>query len=172
MALNYAEQWSPELLEILMQGTLTSPFVTSNVRWLDAKTFHFTQMSTSGYKNHSRKGGWNVGSYEQKDVPYTLTHDRDVEFMVEGLNEYGEPLEPIQYSGKCNYQDKARTVLTAEKKLIKITGTALFCGDICPELPVISGGEAVIFGVKRRIEQGTKARNSDGSVNYTEVQLI
>ena len=83
MALNYAEQWSPELLEILMQGTLTSPFVTSNVRWLDAKTFHFTQMSTSGYKNHSRKGGWNVGSYEQKDVPYTLTHDRDVEFMVD-----------------------------------------------------------------------------------------
>lgn len=45
MALNYAEQWSPDLLEILMQGTLTSPFVTSNVRWLDAKTFHFTQMA-------------------------------------------------------------------------------------------------------------------------------
>ena len=83
MALNYAEQWSPELLEILMQGTLTSPFVTSNVRWLDAKTFHFTQMSTSGYKNHSREGGWNTGKYSQTDVPYTLTHDRDVEFMVD-----------------------------------------------------------------------------------------
>lgn len=83
MALNYAEQWSPELLEILMQGTLTSPFVTSNVRWLDAKTFHFTQMSTSGYKNHSREGGWNKGTYTQTDVPYTLTHDRDVEFIVD-----------------------------------------------------------------------------------------
>lgn len=83
MELNYAEQWSPELLEILMQGTLTSPFVTSNVRWLDAKTFHFTQMSTSGYKNHSREGGWNKGTYAQTDVPYTLTHDRDVEFMVD-----------------------------------------------------------------------------------------
>ena len=83
MALNYAEQWSPELLEILMQGTLTSPFVTSNVRWLDAKTFHFTQMSTSGYKNHNREGGWNKGTYTQTDVPYTLTHDRDVEFMVD-----------------------------------------------------------------------------------------
>lgn len=81
--LNYAQQWSPELLEILMQGTLTSPFVTSNVRWLDAKTFHFTQMSTSGYKNHSREGGWNKGTYTQTDVPYTLTHDRDVEFMVD-----------------------------------------------------------------------------------------
>lgn len=81
--LNYAEQWSPELLEILMQGTLTSPFVTQNVRWLDAKTFHFTQMSTSGYKNHNRNGGWNKGNYVQKDVPFTLTHDRDISFMVD-----------------------------------------------------------------------------------------
>ena len=65
-------------------------------------------------------------------------------FEREGLNEYGEPLKAIEYSGKCNYQDKARTVLTAEKKLIQITGTAL----------------------------GTKARNPDGSVNYTEVMLV
>ena len=81
--LNYAQVWEPELLEILMQGTLTSPFVTSNVKWLDAKTFHFTQMSTSGYKNHSRNGGWNKGNYTQKDVPFTLTHDRDVSFLVD-----------------------------------------------------------------------------------------
>lgn len=93
-------------------------------------------------------------------------------FEQEGLNEYGESLETIEYSGKCNYQDKARTVLTAEKKLIQITGTALFPGDICPELPVISGGSAMIFGVERRIERGTKARNPDGTVNYTEVLLI
>ena len=81
--LNYAQVWEPELLEILMQGTLTSPFVTSNVKWLDAKTFHFTQMSTSGYKNHSRNGGWNKGDYTQKDVPFTLTHDRDISFLVD-----------------------------------------------------------------------------------------
>ena len=73
--LNYAEQWSTELLAILIQGTLTSPFITNNVRWLDAKTFHFTQMSVSGYKNHKRSGGWNTGEYNQKDVPYTVTHD-------------------------------------------------------------------------------------------------
>lgn len=81
--LNYAEQYSPELLEILMQGTLTSPFVTENVRWLDAKTFHFTQMSTSGYKNHSRTGGWNKGNFTQTDVPFTVTHDRDIQFLVD-----------------------------------------------------------------------------------------
>ena len=83
MALNYAEQWSKELLEILIQGSLTSPFITQNVKWLDAKTFHFTQMSTSGYKNHSRNGGWNRGEFKQTDVPFTVTHDRDVEFLVD-----------------------------------------------------------------------------------------
>lgn len=83
MALNYAQVWEPELLEILMQGTLTSPFVTSNVKWLNANSFHFTQMSVSGFKNHKRAGGWNKGSYAQTDVPFTLTHDRDISFLVD-----------------------------------------------------------------------------------------
>lgn len=83
MSLNYAEVWQPELLEIMMQGALASPFITTNVKWLDAKTFHFTQMSVSGYKNHSRAGGWNAGTYNQTDVPFTLTHDRDIEFLVD-----------------------------------------------------------------------------------------
>lgn len=95
-----------------------------------------------------------------------------LELDREGLNEYGDPFEPVIYEGKCNYQDKARTILTAEKKLVEITGTALFPGDICSEMPVISGGTAVLFGVKRRIQQGSKARNPDGSCNYTEVFLV
>lgn len=83
---NYAERWDSELIDILIQNTLTSPFITSNVRWLDAKTFHFTRMSTSGFKNHSRNGGWNRGSFTQTDVPFTLNHDRDVEFLVDALD--------------------------------------------------------------------------------------
>lgn len=90
----------------------------------------------------------------------------------EGLNEYGEPLRTIEYSGCCNYQDKARTVLTSQKKLVEITGSALFPGDICPGIPTISGGTAILFGVPRRILEGRKARNPDGSVNYTEVLLV
>lgn len=81
--LNYAEQWSKGLLEILMQGALTSPFVTTKVKWLNAKTFHFTQMSVSGYKNHKRSGGWNEGEYNQTDKTFTVEHDRDVEFLVD-----------------------------------------------------------------------------------------
>lgn len=98
----------------------------------------------------------------------------DISLMLEQeeVTEYGEPLPAFLYSGKCNYQDKAKTILTAEKKLVQITGTALFPGDICPDLPVISGGTAVVFGVERRIQQGMKARNPDGTVNYTEVLLV
>ena len=95
-----------------------------------------------------------------------------LELEHEGLKEYGEPFEPICYSGKCNYQDKAKTILTPEKKMVEITGSVLFPGDICPELPVISGGTAEVFGVVRRVQQGMKARNPDGSVNYTEVLLV
>ena len=98
--------------------------------------------------------------------------DISLQMDREGLNEYGEPLDPVLYSGKCNYQDKAKTVLTAEKKLVQITGTALLPGDICSELPVISGGSAIVFGVQRRILEARKARNPDGTVNYTEVLLI
>lgn len=81
--INHAEVWQPELLEILNQNALCSPFITTNVRWLDAKTFHFTSMSTSGFKSHDRNGGWNRGTFKQTDHPYTVEHDRDIEFLVD-----------------------------------------------------------------------------------------
>lgn len=40
-------------------------------------------MSTTGFKNHSREGGWNKGKYTQTDVPFTCEHDRNIEFLVD-----------------------------------------------------------------------------------------
>lgn len=84
--INYAEEWKDELLEVVIQGTLTSPFVTDNVKWIGAKTFHFTSTATTGFKNHSRNGGWNRGVITQTDHPYTLEHDRDIEFLIDKLD--------------------------------------------------------------------------------------
>lgn len=86
MALNYAEVWRPELIEIYRQQGLYVPFMTDNVKWLSAKTFHLTRMTTSGYKNHARTIGWNVGTIAQNDNQYTLTHDRDISFPVDKLD--------------------------------------------------------------------------------------
>ena len=98
-------------------------------------------------------------------TPITVTVNQ------EGLSEDGEPLEAFRENLKCNYQDGAKTVLTEQKKLVQITGSAYFVGDIAPYLPTLSGGTAIVFGIVRRIVDSRKARNPDGTVNYTYIGL-
>lgn len=98
--------------------------------------------------------------------------DIHVRIESEELTEDGGPQILLEGDFECNYQDTAKRVLTAEQKLVQITGTAMFPGDIAPDIPVISGGEVIVFGVARRILQGMKARNPDGTVNYTRLDLI
>ena len=81
--INHAETYENELLEIFADNSYIAPFIANNVKWLDAKTFHFTSMQVGGYKNHKLEGGWNRQSIEQKDHPYTVEQDRDVEFFVD-----------------------------------------------------------------------------------------
>lgn len=90
----------------------------------------------------------------------------------EGTTEDGEPVIALDTDLKCNYQDKAKRVLTAEKVIIQLTAKAYFVGDIAPGLSVISGGQVTIFGETRSIYQGTKARNPDGTVNFTELEIM
>lgn len=86
--MNYAEQWSDELLQIIDDGAYSSPFLApaERVKWTGAKTFHFTRMDVSGFKNHSRDGGYNRGSVIEEDKDFTLEHDRDVEFFVDAAD--------------------------------------------------------------------------------------
>lgn len=87
------------------------------------------------------------------------------------LSEEGEPVIALEGDFECNFQDQAYKVLTAEQKLITLSGKAYFNGDIAPGLAVISGGEAEVFGMKRKLYKGTKARNPDGTVNYTLLEF-
>ena len=43
-------------------------------------------MDVSGFKNHSRDGGYNRGSVIEEDKDFTLEHDRDVEFFVDAAD--------------------------------------------------------------------------------------
>lgn len=90
----------------------------------------------------------------------------------EGLDENGGPEKLFDGEVNCNYQDKGKRVLTAEQKVVQLTGTALLHGDPFPAIPAITSGEFTVFGVKRRIWQGEKARNPDGSVNYVRLDII
>lgn len=95
-----------------------------------------------------------------------------VHLESEEATNLGEPVAAVDLELKCNFQDKAKTILTTEKKLVQVTGTALFPGDIAPDMPSISGGFVEIFGQERRIVQGMKARNPDGTVNYCRLEVV
>lgn len=90
---------------------------------------------------------------------------------TDDVDEDGAPVQLVTKGLSCNWQDSAKVELTGEQKYVRITGKAFFHGDICPEIPVISSGYGIIFGEKRYIAEGIKARNPDGTVNYTEVRF-
>ena len=109
--------------------------------------------------------------YPRLVLPSFCKTDINVTIYEEGLTEDGAPIKHSLGKLKCNYQDRASKILTDEKKVVEITGKAYFDGDICPDAAIISSGHVEIFGVKRDIIQGTKARNPDGTVNYTVLRL-
>lgn len=98
--------------------------------------------------------------------------DIHVHLKSEDTDDYGQPEKTLDLDLKCNFQDQARTILTAEKKLVEITGTAMFPGDIAPDWATLSGGTVSVFGEERRIERGMKARNPDGTVNFSKLEVI
>lgn len=110
--------------------------------------------------------------YPQLVPDRVCTTPIEVKINGEGLTERGESPVVFRKELYCNYQEGAKTVLTDQKKLVEISGTALFNGDIAPDVPVISGGEVTVYGGTRRLLRGFKARNPDGTVNYTKLELI
>ena len=98
-------------------------------------------------------------------VPITVNIDS------EGLDEDGAPIEVVSIDAYCNWQDGGQAVYTGDQKIVDISGTAYFNGDIAPSLSNITSGDAVIFGEKREIHRGFKRRNPDGTVNHTEIQF-
>lgn len=95
-----------------------------------------------------------------------------VVIFSEEISEDGAPVVVADFAAGCNWQAKAKTVLTKEQKQVTITGTAYFNGDIAPDTAVISGGKLTVHGVQRDILQGTKAYNPDGTVNYTLLEVF
>lgn len=91
--------------------------------------------------------------------------------LTNDTGEDGAPLIKVDLELKCNWQDKPKQILNAERQLIQLAGVALFDGDIAPELEILAG-EVEIYDKKWTIHQGSKCRNPDGSVNYTRLELM
>lgn len=104
-------------------------------------------------------------------VPPRVCRTPCVVVLTDGTGEDGAPKEVARLLLKCNWQDKPKQVLNAERQLIQLGGVALFDGDIAPQVDVLAG-TAEIYGKEWTIHLGSKCRNPDGSVNYTRLELM
>lgn len=91
--------------------------------------------------------------------------------LIDGTGEDGTPNVVATMELPCNWQDKPRQIMDAEKHLIQLGGTALFDGDIAPEVSILAG-VVEIYGESWTIYRGSKCRNPDGTVNYTKLELV
>ena len=91
--------------------------------------------------------------------------------LTDGFGEDCAPEEVAKLDLRCNWKDEPRQVLNAERQVIQLGGTALFKGDIAPELNVLAG-TVEIYGTTWTIHRGSKCRNPDGTVNYTKLELM
>lgn len=96
----------------------------------------------------------------------------DVFIAGSGVSEDGEIIPELRINQKCNLQFKSQQKLDNKKQSVNLTGKAYFEGDICPDIRVIKGGKLICNDIEYKIHAGSKALNFDGSVNYTELELI
>ena len=92
-------------------------------------------------------------------------------FRTDGLNRDGSKKQTVIYSGKCFHTEKSSQKLNAEKQLITLSGKVFFDGDIAPKSAIIDGS-VEIDGREYKIHSSFKAKNLDGTVNYTCLELL
>ncbi|HEL6627642.1 TPA: hypothetical protein UPF69_001509 [Listeria monocytogenes] len=112
MAINYVDKYGKELDQKLVFGTYTNELETSNLLWLDAKTFKIQTIITTGLKPHTRNKGYNEGSASNENTAYTITFDRDVEFFVDvmDVDETGQALTAANVTKEFNSRHSAPEV--------------------------------------------------------------
>lgn len=85
---DYAEVFESEL-EKKYSRELTSYALTQsnlNVKFINAQTIKLPTLTVSGYKDHTRTGGYNSGTVSNSWIPKKLEFDRDIEFMIDPMD--------------------------------------------------------------------------------------
>ena len=96
----------------------------------------------------------------------------DIALNASGISEYGEELPSVTYSGRCYFSEKRKRVYDAEKNLIQLEGQVFIPGDIAPTLSEACTGTITVNGTEYTVYAVKRARNQDGSVHHTILELI
>lgn len=84
----YATVFSNVLRELYAQEQTSYDLYQSNsdIQIINGKSIKVPKLSVSGYKDHTRGGGFNAGTYNQDYTIKTLDHDRDIEFEIDPMD--------------------------------------------------------------------------------------
>ena len=83
----------------------------------------------------------------------------------------GVPVES-SFSSLCIFQEgENKRTYTKDNTEVVLSAEAYIPGDICPDMPNITGGKATISGTEYEIATISRKRNPDGSINFTRVGL-
>lgn len=83
MAINYVTSFETQLQQQYARELTSSALTTDNARFIGAQTVKIPKLALTGYKDHSRAGGWNAGTLSNDFDTKQLMHDRDVSFYVD-----------------------------------------------------------------------------------------
>jgi hypothetical protein len=103
---------------------------------------------------------------------FLLNTPATVTLNGQGLTEDGSPELGVSWSGKCIYSEKAKTVVDAERRLIRIEGSIIVKGDIAPALETLADGEVSVAGKQYRVYRSERPRNPDGTIHHTTLELM
>jgi hypothetical protein len=106
-------------------------------------------------------------------LPYLKSWDNTpvVISITEGIGENGEPNVVATYTGNCCYNEKSKTVRTADGQLIQLNAVLTVGCDIASDVPVLAG-EVEVAGKTWKIHSGSRGRNPDGTVHHTKLELM
>jgi hypothetical protein len=84
----YSETFTDFLQKKYAKELCSDALTQSNpqVKFINAQTIKLPSMAVSGYKDHTRTPGFNMGTMSNSWEPKKLTHDRDIEFWIDPMD--------------------------------------------------------------------------------------
>lgn len=86
--INYAERFERILVNKYEAEAKSNDLILSNpgVTFINAQTIKLPRLTLSGYKDHTRTVGFNMGTISNDWEPKKLEHDRDIEFFIDPMD--------------------------------------------------------------------------------------
>lgn len=86
--INYADRFERILVQKYEAEATSNDLILSNpgVTFINAQTIKLPRLTLSGYKDHTRRIGFNMGTISNDWEPKKLEHDRDIEFFIDPMD--------------------------------------------------------------------------------------